>query len=257
MKIAAIALNTYREALRNKVLYSAVLFAVVLVGVSAFFGSVTIGDQVKVIKDFGLFSLSFFGAVITIICGVSLLNKEIKQKTIYNILSKPVSRWQFIIGKHIGLVLTVSVLVALMGVALVGFVAMFEGHIDWPLLQAVVFCILEVTVVASVAIFFSSVVVTTTLTGLFTLGTYIAGRSISYFKFFTEDSKNTNEGLRIVIKTFDWVLPDLSVFNVSDQIVSGLPISGAYFVNASLHCVAYSLTALLLAWIIFERRELN
>ena len=109
MKIYAIALNTFREAVRNKILYSVLAFAVLLVAISALFGSVTIGETQRVIKDFGLFALSFFGAISTIICGVSLLNKELKQKTIHNIISKPVARWEFIVGKYLGLSLTVGV----------------------------------------------------------------------------------------------------------------------------------------------------
>ena len=80
MKIFAIALNTFREAIRNKILYSVIFFAAFLVLISALFGSVSIGDKIKVIKDFGLFSLSFCGAIITIISGTNLLNKELKQK---------------------------------------------------------------------------------------------------------------------------------------------------------------------------------
>ncbi|MCC6953509.1 MAG: ABC transporter permease subunit, partial [Deltaproteobacteria bacterium] len=96
--ITAIALNTFREAIRNKVLYSGFLFVALLIAGSALFGSVSVGSQIKVIKDFGLFSLSIFGAIVAVAIGVNLLNKELKQKTIYNILSKPVERWQFIVG---------------------------------------------------------------------------------------------------------------------------------------------------------------
>lgn len=169
MQVQSIALNTYREAIRNKILYSVMLFAVLLVGASAAFGQITIGNQIHVIKTFGLFAVSFFGAVITIVTGVSLLNKEMKQKTIYNILSKPVARWQFLMGKHLGLTATVGSLVSLMGLGLMGFVYLFEGQVDWNLTLGILFSVLEVCVVASIAIFFSSVVVTTTLTGLFTM----------------------------------------------------------------------------------------
>jgi ABC-type transport system involved in multi-copper enzyme maturation permease subunit len=133
MRVSAICLNTFREALRNKILYSVLFFAVLLIGISAFFGAVSIGQQEQVIKNFGLFSLSFFGAIITILSGVSLLSKELKQKTVYNILSKPINRWEFILGKYLGLTFTVCLLVALMGIGLVIFVACFERRVDWLL----------------------------------------------------------------------------------------------------------------------------
>lgn len=256
MKVWAIALNTFREAVRNKILYSVILFAVLVVAVSALFGSVTLGSQIKVIKDFGLFSLSFFGAIITILSGVSLLNKELKQKTVYNILSKPVQRWQFILGKHLGLTGTVAALVALMGVGLIGFVGLMEGRLDLLLIQGVLFAIMEVAVVASVSIFFSSLVVTTTLSGLFTLGTYIAGRSISYFKYFMDQGENYDPILATVLKVFDWILPDLSLFNFNDLLVSGSSPTPEDLIYAVCYCVGYSVAALTLAALIFQRREL-
>jgi ABC-type transport system involved in multi-copper enzyme maturation permease subunit len=256
MKIIFIALNTCREAIRNKILYSVFLFAALLIGVSAFFGSVTIGDQIKVIKDFGLFSLSFFGAIITIISGVTLLNKELNQKTVYNILSKPVARWQFVTGKFLGLAATVSLLVSLMGLAFIGFVAIFEGRLDLLLFQAVVFSVLEVIIVAAVVMFFSSVVVTITLTGIFTLATYIAGRSIGYFKFFTQESPDSSPSLSVLVSIFDKILPDLSLFNVNDAIVYGHSVSASHLGYAVFYTVAYSLVALVVACLIFNKREL-
>ena len=257
MKIAAIALNTFREAIRNKIVYSVVLFAVILVAVSALFGSVTIGDTVHVIKDFGLFSLSFFGAIITIIVGVSLLNKELKQKTVYNILSKPVARWQFVVGKHLGLSATIAFLISLMGCGLVVFVGFYEQSIDWRLFQGVFFTVLESVVIAAVAIFFSSLVVTTTLTGLFTLGTYLAGRSISYLQYFLEKEENYNPGLAAVVRVLDKILPDLSLFNINDSLVYGHTVGIDHLLRATLYAGGYSAVALTLAAMIFARRELT
>jgi len=189
MKIFAIVLNTFREAVRNKILYSVVLAAFLLVGISAVFVAVTMGSQVQVIKDFGLFSLSFFGAIITIISGTTLLNREIKLKTVHNILSKPVARWQFIVGKYLGLCLTVALLVGLLGLGLTVFTAIFEGVLDIIFFQGTVLAVMELIIIASVSIFFSTVVITPTLNGMFTLGTYIAGRSVGYLKYFLADDK--------------------------------------------------------------------
>ncbi len=256
MKIGAIALNTFREALRNKVLYSVIFFAIILTAISAFFGTVTIGEREKVIKDFGLFSLSFFGAIITILSGVSLLNKELKQRTVYNILSKPVARWEFIVGKHLGLTATVYTLVIAMGLSLMVFVSLFEGRVDWLLLQGIGFALLEVTIVSALSMFFSSLVVTTTLSGLFTLGAYLAGRSISYLQYFLSQDEDTNGAIILVVKACDAILPDLSLFNMSDSIVAGTIISGSHALHAVLYAVGYSAATLCLAAMIFQKREL-
>jgi len=256
MKVAAIALNTYREAIRNKILYSVILFAITIVAISALFGSVTIGDQVVLLKDFGLFALSFFGALVTIICGVSLLNKEIKQKTIYNILSKPVERWQFIIGKYLGLTMTSATLVGLMGFALFVFIALFEESFDFLLLGGVAFVLMEVSLIAAVTIFFSSVVITTTLSGLFTLGAYIAGRSIAYLAYYFSEGEGYNPALAGLTKALQVVLPDLSLYNFSDALVYGEPVAAQAYLLGFGYCIGYSVVLLVLAQMIFNKREL-
>lgn len=258
MKILAIALNTFREAVRNQIVYSVVLFAFVLVGVSSLFGSVTIGDQLKVIKDFGLFSLSFCGAVLTMLCGTSLLQKELKNKTIYNILSKPVSRSAFILGKHLGLSLTVCSLISVMGLGLVGFCFLFEGHIDLLLFQALVFIMMELVVIAALTIFFSSVVVTTTLTALFTLGAYVIGRSLASFQsYISSSSELHNPALANLLNLIDKVIPDLSVFNINNFIVYGTSPGLQMLRESLLYCIFVTIALLILGSVIFSRREFH
>ena len=256
MKIFAIVLNTFREAVRNKILYSVVLVAFLLVGISAVFGAVTMGSQVQVIKDFGLFSLSFFGAIITIISGTTLLNREIKLKTVHNILSKPVARWQFIVGKYLGLCLTVALLVGLLGLGLTVFTAVFEGVFDVIFFQGTVLAVMELIIIASVSIFFSTVVITPTLNGMFTLGTYIAGRSVGYLKYFLTDDKSYNPLFLKIVKFFDVILPDLSLFNYNAMIVNNQAVPLASMIHALLYCLAYSLVTLMLATLLFQKREL-
>ena len=255
VNVIPIALNTFREAIRNKILYSVLLFAAVLMGAATFYGSVSIGSEEKVIKDFGLFCLSFFGAIITMLSGVSLLNKELKQKTVYHILSKPVKRWEFIVGKHLGLTLTVNVLISLMGAGLVAFAACFERKIDWLLFQGVLFAQLEITVVAALTIFFSAMVITTTLSGIFTFGTYIAGKSISYFSYFFTQGDEYGAAITTVIRILDWILPDLSLFGVNNLLVYGVPATAEQFCAAFFYCLGYTCIILCLAVLIFQRRE--
>lgn len=255
-KLFAIALNTFREAVRNKILVSIVLFALVMVGVSALFGSVSIGDQVKVIKDFGLFSLSFFGALASILGGLNLLNNELKRKTVYNILSKPVSRWQFVVGKFLGLSLTTSVLVTLMGLSLIAFTTIMEGKIDYLIFQALMFALLECIIISAITVFFSCMVVTTTLTGFFSFGFYLGGRSIKYLQFFIT-SEETPVLLKKFIMFLDSILPELSMYNIADSVVDGFAPSIEHLTAATSYCIFYSLAAITLACLIFKHRELT
>src|SRR5262245_18703205 len=159
-KIGALALNTAREAIRNRILYSILFFALLMVVISAVFGAASIGDQMKYMKDFSLMSVSLFGVIIAIVLGVNLLHQELGRKTIFNILSKPVARWQFIVGKFFGLFATLAVVVGLMSVGVVAFFGHMAGHVDWGLASAAVAALLEIMMVIAVALFFSSLVVT-------------------------------------------------------------------------------------------------
>src|SRR6476620_2880767 len=117
-QVMALAINTAREAIRNRILYSILFFALLMVGISAVFGAASIGDQVKYMKDFSLMSVSLFGVIIAVVLGVNLLHQELGKKTIVNILSKPVARWQFLVGKFLGLLATLTIMMALLASAL-------------------------------------------------------------------------------------------------------------------------------------------
>ena len=117
MRIRAIALNTFREAVRDKILYSLLFFALVMIGGSVLVADLTIGEYGKIIRDLGLASISIFGLLIAIFVGIGLIYKEIERKTIYTIASKPVPRWEFLVGKYLGLVATLAVQVGIMSAA--------------------------------------------------------------------------------------------------------------------------------------------
>ncbi|MDD2943056.1 MAG: ABC transporter permease subunit [bacterium] len=254
MNIFLIALNTFRAAIRNRLLYSVLFFTVLLIAVSALFGSVSIGSQINIIIDFGLFSLSFFGAVAATIIGVGLLEVEIKYKTIYNILSKPVERYEFVAGKWLGALMTVYSLMTLMGIIIIAFASIFSGSVDTNLFPALLLSMLEVTVVTSVTVFFSSVVITTTLAGLFTFGFYLAGRSVNYLEYFL--SSDSSPLIRQFTGLLSWILPDLTLFDVTSTVVNGQPISFSYLIFCATYAACYSLAALILSCVIFNRREL-
>lgn len=258
MKLLALTFGTFREAVRNKLIYTVLAFALLVVGTSALFGTITIGNTARVIKDFGLFSLSFFGMLIAVVCGVSLLTKEIKQKTIYNILSKPISRLEFVVGKFLGLALTTSCLVSLMGLGLILFVSPFDGQIDLLMFQGVFFVLLEILIVCGLVIFYSSLVVTPTLISLFTIGTYIVGRSLSYFLFFLDKSApHYSRPVALMIRLCDRLLPDLAQLDVSKLVVYGTPVPPFQVTLALAYTGAYVVACLLLAGLIFSRRELS
>jgi ABC-type transport system involved in multi-copper enzyme maturation permease subunit len=253
MKTLAIARNTAREALRNKVLYSILAFAALVVGVAVLFGSASIGNQMKFVKDFSLAAISLFGVVIAVALGVNMLSKELGRHTILNILSKPVARGQFILGKFTGLAATLTVVVALMTGALIGILAAFEGAVDPGLVAAGAMAMLELTIVVGIALFFSAVVVTPTLAGMFTVAAFVAGRSAGYLVYFqTDDTHPLARGMATVLS---WVLPHLHRLDVADQVAYGDTLSLGAFGLAAGYTAAYTAMVLLLTVILFQRRE--
>lgn len=253
MKLLAIALNTAREAIRNKILYSILFFAFLVVAISALFGAVSVGNQMKFVKDFSLMSISLFGVVIAVVLGVTMLNKELGKKTIFNILSKPVERWEFIVGKFCGLLTTLALIVAIMCGVLVTFLAMLEGRIDWGLVFASGATILELMIVIAVAVFFSSIVVTPTLAGLFTAATFVAGRSVGYLDYFTR--QHFPPVIQVLANGLHWILPNLGAFYIADQVVYGDTIAPWYLFSLAVEAVGRSGLLLLLSVAIFSRRE--
>lgn len=254
-KVGTIALNTFRESVRSKVLYSIMFFALLLVCASALFGSVTIGDQVIVIKDFGLMSISLFSVAFAVISGAALLHKELSRKTVYNILAKPVSRAEFVCGKFFGMFATASVLVLMMGAGLSIFALFFEGQFDSYLLQAYLYILLELLIVCAAAIFFSSVVVTPMLSGLFTFGIFLAGRSVRHLLTFSSGEGGSLLG--DLMYWLYWILPRLDLLNVGNDLVYKASISQDHFVWSLVYSIGYTGALLVLATAIFRRREFN
>jgi len=252
-KILALALNTAREAVRNRILYSILFFAVLMVGVSAVFGAASIGDQVKYMKDFSLMSVSLFSVIIAIVLGVNLLHQELGRKTIFNILSKPVARWQFIVGKFFGLSATLSLIVLLMSGGVVACFALLSGRIDMGLVVASFAILLETMVVIAVALFFSSLVVTPALAGMFTAATFVAGRSATYLLYFLKGDHPPI--MQTLAQTLYWILPRLDRFTIADQVVYGVLPDPSYLITLVAYSAAYIGALMILSVGLFSRRE--
>ena len=254
-KVTAIACNTAREAVRNKVLYSILAFAVLVVAVAALFGSASIGDQMKFVKDFSFMAVSLFGVVIAITLGVTMLGKELGRQTILNVLSKPVARWQFVLGKFLGLTATLALVVGLMCGALVAIVGAIEGRVDVGLLQVAATVVLELTVVVAAALLVSAIVVTPTLAGLFAAGVFVAGRSSKYLGYFTGEAHAP--GLRVAARLLYWLLPHFDRLNIADRVAYGDPVSAAYLAASAAYALSYAGVLLVVTVVLFDRREFS
>ena len=172
-----VAVNTFREAVRDRVLYNLVFFALLMIGAAILVGQISIGIERLVIINLGLSAISIFGLVMAVFIGVGLVYKEMEKRTLYSLLAKPIRRWQFLVGKYAGLLLTLAVNTSLMTLGLAAalfYVGRPFVRSDAPILVAVYFILLELALVTALALFFSCFS-SPMLSTLFTLGIYIAG----------------------------------------------------------------------------------
>ncbi|HLC25637.1 MAG TPA: ABC transporter permease subunit [bacterium] len=252
MKIIAIAVNTFREAVRDKILYSLLFFALVMMGLSVILGNLTIGEQIKIIEDFGLGTISLFGVLIAIFVGVGLVYKEIERRTIYTILSKPIPRWIFLLGKYGGLLLTLFVEVFVMVVFFSLLVFFYGVGFDFALLKAIGLIYLELALITAVALFFSAFT-TPTLSGFFTLGIFAIGHLSTDLKVFGEGTKDPF--LSGLTSFLYYLLPNLENFNIKGQVVHQIPVSWEFIGWSTLYGLLYIAGTLLLTVLIFQKRD--
>ena len=260
-----IALSVFRESVRDRVPYNLVLFAVLLIASSFLLGQLSAGQDVKIIKDLGLAATSVFGLFIAIFIGIGLVSKEIDRRSIYSLLSKPVSRPQFIAGKYAGLVLTLAVNVAVMTLALYAVL----GYMTWTasstvksawdapgldprLLLALFLIFVELMLVTAVAMFFSTFS-TPLLSAALTFGIYVAGHFNTELRNF--DQVVSSKPAAWLARAMYHLLPDLSALDVKIQVVHGLPVGAGYVLWTAGYGVAYITALLLAATVIFARRD--
>jgi ABC-type transport system involved in multi-copper enzyme maturation permease subunit len=252
VKVTAIALNTFREAVRDRILYSILAFALLLIGASTILASLSIGQEARIVKDLGLASTSLFGTFIAIFLGIGLVFKEIERRSIYTIISKPIHRFQFLLGKYIGLVLTLLSTVGVMALLVAGLARAIDGHWTAGLLGAAALDFLALMIVTAVALLFSTFS-TPTLSAIFTLGVFIIGRLSGDLKLFADQFAGS--GLVLIVDGLYMILPDLSRFQIGAQIVNALPLAPRQIAWTVMYGLAYILMLLLLAIGIFQRRD--
>ncbi len=251
-KVAAIALNTFKEAVRDRILYAILVFALVMLAGSTILVTISVGGEEKIIKDLGLACISIFGTLIAIFLGIGLVSKEIEKRTLYTIISKPIHRSQFILGKYLGLVLTLMVNVLVMALGLVGLAYLWEGISSLRLLLAVLFTFLELMLVTALALLFSAFS-SPTLSAMFTLCLFVAGHLSADLRLFA--ARFGGAATRLLAEALYFLLPNLSRLNFKDQVVRSLGVDVGTAGLSLLYAICY-ITALVLATMaIFERRD--
>ena len=255
MKVLHIARNTFRECVRDKVLYNLVIFAVLIIGSSLILGTITIGDVRQIIINLGLSTISFFGTLIAILIGIQLVHKEIDKKTVYSLLSKPVARYEFILGKYLGLSMTLAVNVSVMILG-VYLAVLYLRHSfqasDAQILLAGILILIELMLVIAIALLFSTFS-TPALSALFTFCLYVIGHFNADIRLYglSSDSWITKR----VSGAMYYFLPNFGNFDVIAKTAHGQFIPSDTYLFAAAYGLMCSVALLLITIWIFQKRD--
>ncbi len=252
VRIGAVAGNTVQEAIRNRVLYTLLFFALILIATGVLLSTLSYVERARILQDVGLAAIRLFGAAIAVFVGVGLIHREVERRTIFTILSKPISRSEFLLGKYLGLVATLWLLLAIMS-ACFAVVSLSTGA---PLglghAAALGLVGMELAVLVAVATLFSSFT-TPMLASFLSVGIYCIGHLTRNLRALIETT-----GSEASIAATAWLhrlFPDLESFNLTLEAVHGLPIEAAQLGWPVLYGLGWIGGLLLLASFIFERRD--
>jgi ABC-type transport system involved in multi-copper enzyme maturation permease subunit len=255
-RVAAIAANTFREAVRDRVLYNLIAFALLMTGGAILVGQISIDIERLVVVNLGLTAVSLFGVIIAIFIGIGLVAKEIDKRTLYTVLSRPVRRWEFIVGKFFGLVGTLVVNATLMSIgvfAALFYVAHRFHKPDAWVLVALYFIILEFLVITSLALFFSSFS-TPIMSAIFTFALFVIGSFAEDLRGFAMMAKGVTHWLSLGAA---YIVPNLSALNVISPVAHGEPVAARLILYNTIYALFYAAMAITGAVLIFDRRNLK
>jgi ABC-type transport system involved in multi-copper enzyme maturation permease subunit len=252
-----VAANTFREAVRDRVLYNLVFFALLMMGAAILVGQISIGIEKSVIISLGLTAISVIGIFIAVFIGVGLVSKEMDKRTVYALLAKPVERWQFLIGKFAGLAMTLTVNTAAMTVGLYLAVWTVKHPLvsnDRYLLAAVYLILLKLTLIVALAMLFSCFT-SPFLAILFTLGIYIAGLFAGELR--TMQAVDLTPLAMAMFRGVSYVLPNFENFNVMGAVTHQRAVPMALVGQSTLYAIVYGAIVLIGAAMVFSRRNLK
>jgi Cu-processing system permease protein len=248
-----IAANTFKETVRNRVLYLVLLFVVALIVLSVFMADWSVFARIQVMQDFGLATMSIAGLLLAVFIGVGLLGREMATKTVYHAITKPVPRYQFVLGKFFGLVATLWLAYGIMTAFFCGTLLLLGAAVSIPLLLSVALILTEMSLVISASILFSTVT-TPMLASMFSLAFYIAGHFNDLLSLKMVEQKGSLYPL--LLKTIYYLLPNLEHFNVRDNVVYGISLPSSYYGYAFLYGFLYTALFLFLSCLVFSKKDL-
>ena len=256
-RIAIVAHNTFREAVRDRVLYSLLFFALLMIAAGILVGEISLGIEQTVIVTLGLSAISIIGLLIAVFIGVGLVSKEMDKRTLYALLAKPLRRWEFLLGKFLGLLLTLVMNTAIMAVGLfiaLSLVSQRTPNMGPSVAVAIYFIVLKLALVVALTLLFSCYT-TPLLSILYTSGLYIAGLFVVEMR--TYDSPTISPAMRALFRWISYVLPNFENFDVMGSAAHARAIPGALIWQNTAYAAVYCAIVLGAAAVVFTRRNLK
>lgn len=252
MIVALIARNTFREATRDRVLAGMAVAGIVLLLAVQVLTPLAMGQGTRLVVDLGLSSISMLGLLVVLMVGSSLVAKEIERRTIYSLLSRPIGRATYLVGKWAGLTGAVWAIAVILGLSLCGVMAIRgTGGYGGSILQATYLAALELAVITAVAVMFSALS-TPVLSALYTLGVYMVGQWCNDLREFAVQFPP------VLARVTEWlanVAPNLPLFNMRALAADGSPTTVVHLGVATLYALFYCTCVLALATAAFESRD--
>ena len=253
-RLLAVATNTYRESIRERVLYNLVFFAILMTLSGLLLGRLSIRQDEKILKDVGLASVELFGTLIAIFVGVGLVSKEVDRRSLYPLLAKPLDRREFVLGKFLGLSLTLALNTALMTLGLFATLYLTRGAFDANLLKAVYTIFLTLLLSVALALLFSTLASSAAFASICTVCAVMVGRFSDVIHNMAEVIPDAPLPL---INFLYYALPNFANFDLKARVVYGDPVSFADLAWLTGYALVYAGVALSAAMLVFERKELK
>jgi ABC-type transport system involved in multi-copper enzyme maturation permease subunit len=247
---------TMKEILRGGTVIGLFIAWILLLLTATAFGSVSIGERVFVIKDFGLFLTTLSVVCITFIAGSGILSKEIRQKNIYTVLSKPISRFSYLTSKWLGLWIVGLIINTTLHFSLCFYLFLFEGSWHFSILSNILFLGIEGLILSALTLVIASLFVTPMLVGIITFLLFVVGRNLDTISNLLEKT-STESALSYILEIVKSVLPHLYLLNVTNDLTYSIVPSLATMLSASVYGFSYATACFILSLFIFSRRTFN
>ena len=251
MRIIAIAKNTFREALRGKLFYIILIFALGAIGSTKMFSFFTPREEMKMIQDMGFLFITIFGVLIAAILGARLIYEELDKKTIYTVLSKPVRRYEFILGKLVGAIFVLFIYLCFVTTMLLAVLYLKERTLNFEIFKAIFLIFISLSLVSSIAVMIS-IFSTMWISIILALFLYMVGNIFEYLKHLAQKGGVI---LKFVLEGAYYLFPNFTNFDINRDVIHGTAVSGMHILKVTVYGLNYIIIFTLLSILFFRKQE--